>query len=232
MLWRNAVQIRNDRVTVSAPAKIFRWRVSRVDQLKRLCLFPSLDPARNRSSAFEKVSMSISFVTRGAAVIASVVVCTSVHAAIVDTFTVGFGDKSASIQIDFENGNGYLINYSWSASAHSSWDAMLAVDAALANMSMQYDTYSFGVFLTGVTIGADTNYGQGDVEPYENYWHLWIKDSAQWEQAMFGASDRILVNGASDAWVFGSSTVPQNIPAPGAAVVFMASALVARRRRH
>ena len=226
------MQIRNDRVTVSAPAKIFRWRVSRVDQLKRLCLFPSLDPARNRSSAFEKVSMSISFATRGAAAIASVVVCTSVHAAIVDTFTVGFGDKSASIQIDFENGNGYLINYSWSASAHSSWDAMLAVDAALPNMSMQYDTYSFGVFLTGVTIGADTNYGQGDVEPYENYWHLWTKDSAQWEQAMFGASDRNLVNGASDAWVFGSSTVPQNIPAPGAAVVFMASALVARRRRH
>ena len=226
------MQIRNDRVTVSAPAKIFRWRVSRVDQLKRLCLFPSLDPARNRSSAFEKVSMSILFVTRGAAAIASVVVCTSVHAAIVDTFTVGAGDKSASIQIDFENGNGYLINYSWSASAQSSWDAMLAIDAALPNMSMQYDTYSFGVFLTGVTIGADTNYGQGDVDPYENYWHLWTKDSAQWEQAMFGASDRNLVNGASDAWVFGSSTVPQNIPAPGAAVVFMASALVARRRRH
>ena len=225
------MQIRNDRVTVSAPAKIFRWRVSRVDQLKRLCLFPSLDPARNRSSAFEKVSMSISFVTRGAAAIASVVVCTSVHAAIVDTFTVGAGDKSASIQIDFENGNGYLINYSWSASAHSSWDAMLAIDAALPNMSMQYDTYSFGVFLTGVTIGSDTNYGQGDVEPYENYWHLWTKDSAQWEQAMFGASDRNLVNGGSDAWVFGSSTVPQNIPAPGAAVVFMASTFFTRRRR-
>ena len=225
------MQIRNDRVTVSAPAKIFRWRVSRVDQLKRLCLFPSLDPARNRSSAFEKVSMSISFVTRGAAAIASVVVCTSVHAAIVDTFTVGSGDKSSTIQIDFENGNGYLINYSWSASAHSSWDAMLAIDAALPNMSMQYDTYSFGVFLTGVTIGADTNYGQGDVDPYENYWHLWTKDSAQWEQAMFGASDRNLVNGASDAWVFGSSTVPQNIPAPGAAVVFMASAFFIPRRR-
>ncbi len=225
------MQIRNDRVTVSALAKIFRWRVSRVDQLKRLSLFPSLDPARNRSSAFEKVSMFISIPTRGVAAIASVVVCASVHAAIVDTFTVGSGDKSASIQIDFENGNGYLINYSWSASAQSSWDAMLAVDTALSNMSMQYDTYSFGVFLTGVTIDADTNYGQGDVEPYENYWHFWTKDSGQWEQAMFGASDRILFNGASDAWVFGSSTAPQNIPAPGAAVLIMASAFGARRRR-
>jgi hypothetical protein len=48
---------------------------------------------------------------------------------------------------------------------------------------------------------------------------------------MFGASDRNLVNGASDAWVFGSSTVPQNIPAPGAAVVFMASTFFTRRRR-
>ena len=89
----------------------------------------------------------------------------------------------------------------------------------------------FGVFLTGVSIGSDTNYGQGDIEPYENYWHFWTKDSGQWEQAMFGASDHPLVNGGSDAWVFGSSTTPQNIPAPGAAVLIMASAFGARRRR-
>ena len=176
--------------------------------------------------------MFISFATRSVAALAcSVVLVTSVNAAIVDTYSVGSGDKSATIQIDFENGNGYLVNYSWSASTHSSWDAMLAIDTALPNMSMQYDTYSFGVFLTGVTIGADTNYGQGDVEPYENYWHLWTKDSGQWEQAMFGASDRILVNGANDAWVFGSSTAPQNIPAPGAVVLIMASVFGARRRR-
>ncbi len=225
------MQIRNDRVTVSAPAKIFRWRVSRVDQLKRLCLFFPWILRETGHPHLRKFSMFISIATRGAAAIASVVVCTSVHAAIVDTFTVGSGDKSASIQIDFENGNGYLINYSWSASAHSSWDAMLAVDTALSNMSMQYDTYSFGVFLTGVTIDADTNYGQGDVEPYENYWHFWTKDSGQWEQAMFGASDHPLVNGGSDAWVFGSSTAPQNIPAPGVAMLIMASAFGARRRR-
>ena len=226
------MQIRNDRVTVSAPAKIVRRRVSRVDQLKRLCLFLPWILRETGHPHLRKFPMFISFATRGIAALAcSVVLATSANAAIVDTYSVGSGNKSATIQIDFENGNGYLINYSWSASAQSSWDAMLAIDSALPNMSMQYDTYSFGVFLTGVTIGADTNYGQGDVEPYENYWHLWTKDSAQWEQAMFGASDRILVNGASDAWVFGSSTVPQNIPAPGAAVVFMASAFFTRRRR-
>lgn len=175
--------------------------------------------------------MSISFATRGVAATVSVVLCASVHAAIVQTFTLGSGDKNASIQIDFENGNGYLFNYSWSESAHSSWDAMLAVDAPLTQMSMLYDTYSFGVFLTGITIGADSNYGQGDVDPYENYWHLWTKDSGQWEQAMFGASDRALVDGSFDAWVFGSPTAPQNIPAPGAAMVLMASALLMRRRR-
>jgi hypothetical protein len=226
------VQIRNDRVTVSAPAKMFRRRVSRVDQLKRLCLFLPWILRETGHPHLRKFPMFISFATHSVAALAcSVVLATSVNAAIVNAYSVGSGNKSATIQIDFENGNGYLVNYSWSANAHSSWDAMLAIDAALPNMSMQYDTYSFGVFLTGVTIGADTNYGQGDVEPYENYWHLWTKDSAQWEQAMFGASDRNLVNGASDAWVFGSSTVPQNIPAPGAAVVFMASTFFTRRRR-
>ena len=226
------MQIRNDRVTVSAPAKMFRRRVSRVDQLKRLCLFPPWILRETGHPHLRKFPMFISFDTRSAAALAcSVVLATSVSAAIVDTYSVGSGDKSATIQIDFENGNGYLINYVWSASAHSSWDAMLAIDAALPNMSMQYDTYSFGVFLTGVTIGAETNYGQGDVEPYENYWHFWTKDSGQWEQAMFGAADRPLTNGNLDAWVFGSSTVPQNIPAPGAAVVFMASAFFTHRRR-
>ena len=225
------MQIRNDRVTVSAPAKMFRRRVSRVDQLKRLCLFLPWILRETGHPHLRKFPMFISFATRGVAAIASVVVCTSVHAAIVDTFTVGSGDKSSTIQIDFENGNGYLINYSWSASAQSSWDAMLAVDTALSNMSMLYDTYSFGVFLTGVTIDADTNYGQGDIEPYENYWHFWTKDSGQWEQAMFGASDHSLVNGGSDAWVFGSSTAPQNIPTPGVAMLIMASAFGARRRR-
>ena len=226
------MQIRNDRVTVSAPAKMFRRRVSRVDQLKWLCLFLPWILRETGHPHLRKFPMFISFATRSVAAFAcSVVLVTSVNAAIVDTYSVGAGDKSSTIQIDFENGNGYLINYVWSASAHSSWDAMLAVDTALSNMSMQYDTYSFGVFLTGVTIDADTNYGQGDVEPYENYWHLWIKDSGQWEQAMFGASDRILVNGGSDAWVFGSSTAPQNIPAPGAVVLIMASTFGARRRR-
>lgn len=226
------MQIRNDRVTVSAPAKIVRRRVSRVDQLKRLCLFLPWILRETGHPHLRKFPMFLSVATRSVAALAcSVVLTTAVSAAVVDTFAVGTGNKSAIIQIDFENGNGYLVNYSWSASAQSSWDAMLAIDAALPNMSMQYDTYSFGVFLTGVTIGADTNYGQGDVDPYENYWHFWTKDSGQWEQAMFGAADRPLTNGNLDAWVFGSSTVPQNIPAPGAAVVFMASAFFTRRRR-
>ncbi len=175
--------------------------------------------------------MSNSFATRGVAALLSVGFGVSANAAIVQTFSVGSGNKSSVIQIDFQNGNGYQINYSWSQSAHSSWDAMLGIDAALPQMSMQFDTYSFGVFLTGVTIGVDTNYGQGDVAPYENYWHFWTRDSGQWQQAMIGASDRTLVDGSNDAWVFGSSTAPQSIPAPGAAMVLVASAFFTRRRR-
>jgi MYXO-CTERM domain-containing protein len=47
---------------------------------------------------------------------------------------------------------------------------------------------------------------------------------------MFGASDRMLVDGSKDAWVFGSSDVPQAVPAPGALLALAAAARRSRRR--
>jgi hypothetical protein len=47
---------------------------------------------------------------------------------------------------------------------------------------------------------------------------------------MFGASDRTLTNGSRDAWVFGSSAVPQTVPAPGA-IVLLATVRRTRRSR-
>jgi hypothetical protein len=49
---------------------------------------------------------------------------------------------------------------------------------------------------------------------------------------MFGASDRTLTDGSRDAWVFGSSAVPQAVPGPGAVWAGMLTLRSRRRRQH
>ena len=172
------------------------------------------------------------------AVPAACVTLSLVHssdAAIVGAFSVGSGASTSTIQVDFANGNGYVITYSWDGPA-TGWSALLAVDAALSDMSVQYQTFSFGVFLTGVSIGTDHDYGTGDQWPIENYWHYWTAQPTDtpgsWTSSPIGAADRVLVNGARDAWVFGSPAQPQPVPAPGAlATLAIAVALAGRRRR-
>ncbi|MSR70331.1 MAG: hypothetical protein EXS17_08315 [Phycisphaerales bacterium] len=174
--------------------------------------------------------MSISRFTVGASALVLSVTSAS-HAAIVAAYSVGTGANTAAVQIDQEDGDGYLFNVAWDAAGYTSWDALLDIDLALSALSITFDTYSFGTFLTGVTIDGDTDYGTGDLWPIENYWHFWLRDSGAWEQAAFGADDRLLFNGASDGWTFGSSTAPQSVPAPGALVLSLFSVAVSRARR-
>ena len=174
--------------------------------------------------------------TIGAASAACAVISFAVpaHAAIIDTFSVGTGASTSTIQIDFGSGNGYIISYSWDGAA-TGWSALLAIDAADTDMAIQYQTFSFGVFLTGISIGPDHDYGTGDLWPIENYWHYWTAQPTDapdsWNSSMIGAADRVLVNGARDAWVFGSPALPQAIPAPGALVTLSVAGALARRRR-
>jgi hypothetical protein len=168
-----------------------------------------------------------------AAVAAALVLASSnAFAGIVATYDVGTGTSTSTIQVDFSNGNGYVINLSWTEPMNG-FQAMQAVAAAIPGSQLQYDVYPFGTFLTGIGLGADYEYGNGDLWPVENYWHYWTKVGGQWEMAMFGASDRTLTNGSRDAWVFGSSALPQAVPAPGAIGVACIACFTwgARRRR-
>jgi hypothetical protein len=153
------------------------------------------------------------------AAVAAALALSSSHAfaGIVSTFSVGAGASTSTIQVDFSNGNGYVVNLSWTEPM-SGFQAMQAIAAGIAGAQLQYDVFPFGSFVTGIGLGADFEYGNGDLWPIENYWHYWTEVNGQWEMAMFGASDRMLADGSRDAWVFGSSAAPQAVPAPGAAV--------------
>ena len=166
------------------------------------------------------------------AAVAAALVLTSSHAlaGIVATYDVGAGLYASTIQVDFENGNGYVFTLRWTEPTNG-FEALQQAIAGVAGAQLQYQSFSFGQFVTGIGVGTDFQYGEGDLWPVENYWHYWTQVGGQWEMAMFGASDRMLVDGSADAWVFGSSAAPQAVPGPGAMVVTGVLCLVLRSRR-
>ena len=139
-------------------------------------------------------------------------------AGVVASYDVGTGASTSTIQVDFTNGNAYQVTLRWDT-AMNGFDALQAATSAITGAALAYDAYPFGNFVTGIGFDADYEYGNGDLWPIENYWHYWTEVNGQWEMAMFGASDRMLADGSKDAWVFGSSDVPQAVPAPGAAEI-------------
>jgi hypothetical protein len=152
----------------------------------------------------------------------------SSSAAIIASYSVGSGSSTSSVQIDFSNGNGYLFTVRWDEPMNG-YQLLQYIDSQLETVSHTAQVFSFGAFVTGIGVGADTEYGEGDLWPIENYWHYWTQDPGAWEQAMVGASDRTIFNGSFDAWVFGSPVAPQAVPAPGA-LALLVLGLRSRRR--
>ena len=152
----------------------------------------------------------------------------SSSAAIIASYSVGSGSSTSSVQIDFSNGNGYLFTVRWDEPMNG-YQLLQYIDSQLETVSHTAQVFSFGAFVTGIGVGADTEYGEGDLWPIENYWHYWTQDSGSWQQAMVGASDRTIFNGSFDAWVFGSSVAPQAVPAPGA-LALLVLGMRSRRR--
>ena len=151
-------------------------------------------------------------------------------AGIVASYDVGAGLYASTIQVDFENGNGYLFTLRWTEPTNG-FQALQQAIAAVPGASLQFQSFSFGAFVTGIGVGADFQYGEGDLWPVENYWHYWTAVNGQWELAMFGAGDRALTDGSKDAWVFGSSAAPQAVPAPGALAPIAVACVGHRLRR-
>lgn len=152
----------------------------------------------------------------------------SSSAAIIASYSVGSGSSTSSVQIDFSNGNGYLFTVRWDEPMNG-YQLLQYIDSQLETVSHTAQVFSFGAFVTGIGVGADTEYGEGDLWPIENYWHYWTQDSGSWQQAMVGASDRTIFNGSFDAWVFGSPVAPQAVPAPGA-LALLVLGMRSRRR--
>ena len=152
------------------------------------------------------------------------------QAALVGTYTIGAGANSATLQFDFDNGNTHLATVRWDGSLDG-FEALQMVAASAPGGQLDFQSFSFGKFVTGIGVGGDYQYGEGELWPIENYWHYWTAEGAAvFAESWTGAADRVLTDGSRDAWVFGSANAPAAVPAPGALSLVFAAAL--RRRRN
>ena len=157
------------------------------------------------------------------------------HADLVQTWEIGEGQSSAMIQFDFLAGNTYTVEVAFDGaiSGQEALDLIVAdSDEAGFNFNYEVITYSFGDFLVGIALDGDGDYGDGSSPPYIDYWHYWTQDrDADWAESMIGFSDRILADGATDGWVFGTTDAPAPIPTPATLALVIPALLWSRRRR-
>lgn len=192
------------------------------------------EPARIRWSNNMSVLHDRSLAFRCTIVTAMLAPACSIHADLVDRWGVGTGDSTAMIQFDFLSGSTYVVDLFFEGSL-SGQEAieMIADGSTEAGFAFGYDviSYSFGDFLVGIEIDSDVDYGDGSTPPYVDYWHYWTSEpGTAWSESMIGFGDRILTDGAADAWVFGTSDAPATIPAP-ATIAILIPAIAGRRRR-
>ena len=155
---------------------------------------------------------------------------THVDAGLVSSQTIGTGASAATLQFDFENGNTHLVTVRFDG-ALTGFGALERVATEATGGQLDFLSFSFGKFVTGIGVGGDYQYGEGELWPIENSWHYWTAEgAAAFTESWTGAADRALVDGSRDAWVFGSAAAPAAVPAPGALSLVFAATL--RRRRN
>lgn len=172
------------------------------------------------------------------AAVVSAALCTNFAEAalagnLVGNYVVGSGANASFIQFQFTNENTYLyeVRYDGSMTGRALFDVVAAAQPGF--FSFTYDSFSFGDFVTGITIGTDTDFGYGSPPDYLDYWHYWTRGSATdtWTESFIGFADRVVTNGSWDGWVFNSASAPNAVPAPSALALLAGGLLTTRRRR-
>ncbi|MEY4770002.1 MAG: hypothetical protein RIQ40_742, partial [Planctomycetota bacterium] len=78
----------------------------------------------------------------------------SAFGGLISSQSIGSGVKSATLQFDFENGNAHLVTLRWNGDLNG-FQALQMVAAQVNGAQLDYQSFSFGNFVTGIGIGGD-----------------------------------------------------------------------------
>lgn len=147
--------------------------------------------------------------------------------AIGSVIEVGSGGKTAGLVVNFKDGAAYEFRVHFDGEMTGM--GLLDVVEAHSALVVQKQDFGWGVFVDGLAFEGHRNagYGGGD-----DWWQYWTRGGVEqeWEASMIGASDRVVLSGQFDGWVYGRATEPV-VPEPVGIVFFVATASLLMRRR-
>ena len=112
-------------------------------------------------------------------------------------YWAGSGSNQAVVVMDFDTNNNYAFGFRWNAAGTTSYDALVAIDAAGAfDMQSYWDDGISGYYITSMDYLGATKRGKGAS-------FFTSTDGQAWNSSWIGASDNTLVNGAFDGWAYG-----------------------------
>lgn len=139
---------------------------------------------------------------------------------------VGDGTSQAEVTVEFADGASYVFEVLFDGST-TGLGLMDIVEACTTLTTVRND-FGWGVLVDGISYEGHSNVGY---DGGENWWHYWIKaPGGAWESPSYGAVDRTVTDGSSDAWIYGRAGMPA--PEPAAVMLAtLATKFVLRRSR-
>lgn len=137
---------------------------------------------------------------------------------------VGNGNSHAEVTVEFVDGTFYVFEVSFDG--QTTGLGLLDVIETSTTLTTIRNDFGWGVFVDGISYEGHSNMGYGGGE---NWWHYWIKDpGGNWQSPSYGASSRTVIDGCSDAWIYGRAGMP--IPEPATVLLAaLATTLVLKR---
>jgi len=156
-------------------------------------------------------------------------------------YSVGTGSNTSTVAIDFDEDHRFLFTYNWDFAgedAATSWDALEAIAETTEDQST-FDSYSgsdLAVLYTGYSFGnfvEDFSYDGATKYNYTGPWNGWFfylsDDNLNWTSSMVGVSDRDLLDGSYDSFVWSNQDsewgpairTPGAMPIPEPVTIFL-----------
>lgn len=141
--------------------------------------------------------------------------------------SVGSGDNHANVYIEFQDSATYLFDVAFDSDSTTGLGLFDIIEAETSLVTVR-DDFGWGAFIDGISYDGHSNSGYLGGE---DWWHYWVMDPINpvWISPGYGVADRIIVDGASDGWIYGRAGAP--VPEPATAMLLAFSGAIAFRTR-
>lgn len=140
---------------------------------------------------------------------------------------VGTGANTVGVEIEWKDGFLQEFAVSFDTTSITGWEAMNTIETE-TSLALFLEDFGWGDFIDGINYDGHTDIGFGGGD---DWWHFWIKDAGQdWVSPGYGISDRVLLPGDTDGWVYGHSFAPGEVPEPATMALLAVGGFLIRKR--